>query len=342
MKKLFGSELIFGENLTNDIIELLSADGVFAVTDENVARLYPDLFKGAKYLALPPGEHTKTLAAVESIAQFLIKHGADRKSLVVAIGGGVTGDIAGFAASIYMRGIKWINVPTTLLAQCDSAIGGKTGVDFMEIKNAIGSFHMPEKVLISAHFLRTLDRRELLCGIGEIVKTAILDEKLFLDIAKFGGGLTALGYETIWEYACKCARYKAGVTARDFTESGERKRLNAGHTIGHALETLDGFKLSHGQYVLAGLNAELTFFKTEAEERFFATLMTITTVLCGDEIKRLKGYSAEAILAVCKLDKKNAGGEVCVIAVTRPGNAEERLLDEKQMLSEIYKWKSVP
>ena len=242
-------------------------DRIFVVCDRAVAHLVPRLGLDAAVLELEASEEKKSLRTVEEICSALLEGGADRKSFVLALGGGIISDMAGFAASIYMRGIRFAYVPTTLLAMTDAAIGGKTGVNFLSYKNILGSFTEPCFTWMAAASLEGLPRREVLSGAAEMLKSFIIDN---VD----GAYSTALEFFRIVSLPEKCdaataarllplaraaAGVKAGIVSRDFRESGERKLLNLGHSFAHAIEHLaqtgaDGnVGISHGEAVSMGI-----------------------------------------------------------------------------------------
>ena len=234
---------------------------VHVVTDRNVAAIYGDDIRrwlaGIPHdvLALPPGEEHKNFDTVREIYGFLARGDAGRDSLVVAFGGGVVGDLAGFAAATYLRGISCIQVPTTLLSQVDSSVGGKTGFNLPEGKNLVGAFHQPRAVFIDDAFLRTLDDRNLRAGMAEVVKCALAgDPELWNRLLAVGGGWKGISGEE-WRWVVRRAvAFKASVVERDERESSLRRILNLGHTIGHAMEKSCGYgRLLHGEAVAMGL-----------------------------------------------------------------------------------------
>ena len=207
----------------------------------------------AHLLTIPAGEQNKTLETVVSLWRGFLEAGLDRKSTVVALGGGVTGDLAGFAASAFMRGIAWVGVPTSLLAMADSSLGGKTGFDLPEGKNLVGAFHSPRLVLADPDVLQTLPEVEFRSGMAEVVKHGIIsDPALF--------ALCAAGYEAVKNDLTNLVRRAMAVKIRiieaDPFERGLRAALNFGHTVGHALELVSGFRLRHGEAVAIGMVAE--------------------------------------------------------------------------------------
>ena len=199
-------------------------------------------------IVFPAGERSKTLETYGELVRGFAALGLTRSDVAVALGGGVVGDLTGFAAATYMRGIDFVQVPTTLLAMVDSSIGGKTGVDIPEGKNLVGAFHMPAQVVRNAAFLKTLPEREMKNGFAELIKTAILfDPELFAALSP-RPSLDALA-----PLVERCARWKEKIVSEDFKEGGKRKLLNLGHTFGHAIESASGFRLSHGEAVAVGM-----------------------------------------------------------------------------------------
>ena len=257
-----GSSRTLGERLK----ELVDTAKVGIVTDRHVARHYlkptVDSLTQSGFesvpIVLPPGERTKTLASVARILDVLATHRFERRSLLVALGGGVIGDLAGFAASIYQRGISYVQVPTTLVAQVDSSVGGKTGVDHRLGKNLIGAFHQPKAVIIDPFMLHTLPRREWIAGLAEVIKYGIIaDEAFFVFLEGSMPDLLKLDAQAVMQAVARSCEIKAEVVASDERESDRRRILNYGHTIGHALESLGGYRrLIHGEAVGIGLVAE--------------------------------------------------------------------------------------
>jgi 3-dehydroquinate synthase len=245
---------------------LTTSPKIGVVTDRNVASRYlhgtlRSLSK-AGYdptpIILPPGERTKTLGTIAKILDALVKHKFERQSLLLALGGGVIGDVTGFAAAIYQRGIPFVQVPTTLVAQVDSSVGGKTGVDHRLGKNLIGAFYQPRAVFIDPLTLRTLPRREWIAGLAEVIKYGIIaDEEFFAFLEREIPSLLKLDEEPVIHAIKRSCEIKAQVVAADERESDRRRILNYGHTIGHALESLAGYRgLIHGEAVGIGLVQE--------------------------------------------------------------------------------------
>ncbi len=231
------------------------------VSDDNVAKLYADTVIAALAThdvalhTITPGEQSKHLGEVGRVIDQLVAHGARRDVTLVALGGGVVGDLTGFAAACYMRGVAFVQVPTTLLAQVDSSVGGKTGVNHPQGKNLIGAFHQPQAVLIDTTTLDTLSDRELAAGLAEVIKTALLaDGQFFSWLENNMAALTARDHTALAHAVRRCCEIKAAVVARDERERGERMLLNLGHTFGHAIESVTGYaSWLHGEAVATGL-----------------------------------------------------------------------------------------
>jgi 3-dehydroquinate synthase len=286
---------------------------------------------------LPPGERTKTLGTIAKILDALAKHKFERHSLLLALGGGVIGDVTGFAAAIYQRGIQFIQVPTTLVAQVDSSVGGKTGVDHRLGKNLIGAFYQPRAVLIDPLTLRTLPRREWIAGLAEVIKYGIIaDEEFFAFLEQEIPALLNLEEEPVIHVIKRSCEIKAQVVAADERESDRRRILNYGHTIGHALESLAGYRgLIHGEAVGIGL----------VQEADLACHMG----LCGREVvKRIRSLVQRAGLSdqvspttftslwsAMQHDKKVVGGRVMGVWPVRIGEVVIRPI-EQQVCAEWF------
>jgi len=284
----------------------------FCVTDETVAALYSERLGEVRALvSVPPGERHKTLASAECVWRELVAAGMTRADHVVALGGGVVGDLAGFCAATYQRGVPVVQVPTTLVAQVDSAYGGKTGVDLPEAKNYVGVYHQPAGVLVDPDTLTTLPAVELAAGWVEVLKTALIA----------GGDLwenVASGREVEEEMILACARTKLAVVAADERDTGRRQVLNLGHTVGHAIETATGYaRYRHGEAVGLGLLAALRLsgredLRTQVRELLLARGLPVT--LDG------AGVEAGQILNATARDKKRVGVRVPFVLVRAPGD----------------------
>jgi shikimate kinase/3-dehydroquinate synthase len=283
----------------------------FVITDDAVGPLYaarlPDV---AAELRLPPGEQHKTLASVERLLRGLAEAGMDHDDHVVALGGGVVGDVAGFCAAVYQRGVRVVQVPTTLVAQVDSAYGGKTGVDLPEGKNYAGAYHQPSAVLVDPSAMATLPQEELASGWAEVIKTALIAGGPLWERVRGGAPLDR-------DLVLACARTKLAVVASDERDSGRRQTLNLGHTVGHAIETATGYRrYRHGEAVGLGMLAALTLSEQPELRAELATLLSARglPVVLDDAV------DAEAVLAAVQRDKKRRGGRVGFVLVEAPGD----------------------
>lgn len=234
------------------------------VTDTNVERLYADEVRGilsdsgydAAVYAFAAGEENKNMNSILGICGACIEHKMDRKSMIIALGGGVTGDMAGFAAAIFMRGIDFIQIPTTLLSQSDSSVGGKTGIDFAESKNILGAFHQPKLVYMNVAALKTLPEEQFISGMGEIIKHGIIRDNNFFEYLKNNSEkIKSLDSETLIKMDKINCSIKADIVMQDERETGLRANLNFGHTIGHAVESAYNFRKTHGACVGIGMIA---------------------------------------------------------------------------------------
>lgn len=328
------SVIIIDGDLSTEIVGHLSGENLFIISDSNVAKLYEKVF--IAHYVIAAGEDSKTLETVENICVHMLEKGCNRDTVIVAIGGGVVGDIAGFAAAIFMRGINWINMPTSLLAQVDSSVGGKTGVDLHDYKNIIGAFHLPVEVVISMHWLKTLNEREWLCGVGEIFKTALLDKNIFEYICGNADKLLQRHQTVYSKLICDCIAFKEGIVKKDMYEGGLRKILNVGHTVGHAVEMLDGHRLSHGEYVILGMIIESYICKNHIEKKYYAKVSELLSkVKINLDIK----FSALEIAEAAKKDKKNCDGKISIMVSVASGQVKEFKLGGDEVVKGIDEWK---
>jgi shikimate kinase / 3-dehydroquinate synthase len=287
-----------------------SASRAFCVSDETVAGLYGErLGEMAETVSIPAGEQSKTLASAERVWHELVAAGMTRADHVVALGGGVVGDLAGFCAGTYQRGVPVVQVPTTLVAQVDSAYGGKTGVDLPEAKNYVGVYHQPAGVLVDPDTLSTLPAAELAAGWAEVLKTALIaGGRLWEDVS--GGG--EVNERTI----LACARTKLAVVAEDERDGGRRQVLNLGHTVGHAIETASGYaRFRHGEAVGLGLLAALSLSGLpELREQVRELLLSHGLPVA------LEGVPAAEVIDAIGRDKKRVGASVPFVLVRAPGD----------------------
>lgn len=301
---------------------------LLVVTDSNVEKLYADevnnLLRESGYdsavYAFTAGEENKGMDSILGICKACIEHEMDRKSMIVALGGGVVGDMAGFAAAIFMRGIDFVQIPTTLLSQSDSSVGGKTGIDFMESKNILGAFHQPKLVYINVGTLKTLPPEQFVSGMGEVIKHGIIRNGSFFDyVEENSEKIKTLDSETLIEMDKINCSIKADVVEQDEKEMGLRAILNFGHTIGHAVESAYDFKMTHGECVGIGMvGASYIAYKRgmiDAE-----TLKRIENILDMYGFKtRVKLPEKETVFSFMQKDKKKIAGKLKFVLPTKIG-----------------------
>jgi len=302
-------------------------------------------------LFLPNGERNKRLTSVESLAEQLSRAGADRDSLLIAFGGGVLGDITGFLAAIYMRGIRYVQIPTTFLAQVDSSIGGKTGVNLATGKNLIGSFHHPQAVLADTTLLTTLPPRELRAGLQESIKAGVIyDAKLFRFMEKFADTILDGDPQALTQVVAASVRVKADVVSKDEKESGLRMILNFGHTIGHAIEAATHYKqLLHGEAVAWGMIAALNVARNRKAIDPKQADRIESLILHYGPLPPFKA-SAEKLVALTSRDKKNRSGTrsfalptgIGTTKIVRDVTNDELLAATKSMLTLMRQRTVVP
>jgi 3-dehydroquinate synthase len=327
-----GYDVRVNNGALNDLGYMLKVGGhsgpIALVTDENVGAIYLDQalesLRAAGYhaqaMVIPPGESSKTVDTVSNLWGEFLGNGLERGSTVVAMGGGVVGDLAGFAAATYLRGVSWVSLPTSLLAMVDASLGGKTGADLPQGKNLVGAFHAPELVLTDPKTLDSLPEVELRSGMAEVIKAGIIgDPNLFEMCAQ---GWQAIGSH--WdEIIPRAMAVKIRVIEADPYEGGLREVLNLGHTIGHAVEVVSNYELRHGEAVAIGIVAEAKL----AEEIGIADPGLADQIggVCaqlGLPVEIPEGLSREAILAAMQVDKKRAAGRVRFSLPVRVGEVE--------------------
>ncbi len=311
------------------------------VSDSNVAALYAKEVKeildtcsrSTSLFVFPAGEEHKNLNTVRDLYEFLILNQFDRSDMLVALGGGVTGDLCGFAAATYLRGIPFIQIPTTLLSQVDSSIGGKTGVDFDAYKNMVGAFHMPSLVYTNLSVLKTLDEEQFSSGMGEIIKHGFIKNKAYTTWMKeHAEAIQARDLDACRDMILESNRIKRDVVERDPKEQGERALLNFGHTLGHAIEKLKEFSMLHGHCVAVGsiaaceisvLRGLITREEADDARKLFQAFGLPDTV---------SGLNADQIIAASKHDKKMEKGQIKFILLNGVGNAYvDRMVTEEEM-----------
>jgi 3-dehydroquinate synthase len=290
-------------------------------------------------LDLPGGENHKRLAPVEALAEQMVTHGADRSSVILAFGGGIVNDMAGFLAAIFMRGIPVIQIPTTLLAQVDAAVGGKTGVNLVVGKNLLGAFHQPLAVLIDPAALDTLPEREYRAGIYEVIKCGVIrDAALFRFLAEQHKAVLLRDPEAVVRMIVDSVRVKAEVVAADERESDLRRVLNFGHTFGHALEAETNYtRFLHGEAVAFGMKAAVHLAQRTGHLSAEDSVDILETVAEYGPIPSLGGISSENLLGRLTHDKKTVRGEVHFVLPVRIGEAAMVSGIEEQSIREAIR-----
>lgn len=308
----------------------ISGKKICIVTDNNVGALYADEVKNILestgnrvfVYTFPAGEEHKTLSTVEDVYEFLIQNKFDRTDMLAALGGGVVGDLTGFTAATYLRGISFIQIPTSLLAQVDSSIGGKTGVDFQAYKNMVGAFYMPKLIYMNTSTLNSLSKRLFNSGLGEIIKHGLIrDKDYYIWLSQHFSQIISHDDAALEQMIYQSCMIKKAVVEKDPTEQGERALLNFGHTLGHAIEKLMNFSLYHGECVALGMIAALNLSKKRG---------LITEYELNDAMRMFENYefpltvtgiSAQDVIAVSKSDKKMVSGKIKFILLDSIGAA---------------------
>ncbi|MFQ5604755.1 MAG: 3-dehydroquinate synthase [bacterium] len=316
--------IYIGEDILEKLGEMLRiyewGQDAFVLTDNTVHKLYGlKLLDGLKTVmhkvelaTVAPGEKSKSWSTAGKILTRMLESQFERQVMVVSLGGGVVGDLAGFVASIYKRGVQFVQVPTTLLAQVDASVGGKTGVNHPVGKNLIGTFYQPKLIWIDLALLKTLPRQELVCGLGEMIKYGVIyDAELFDLLENNVNSVLALDTELLRRLVKRCCKIKAEIVALDEKEHGVRMILNFGHTIGHALEAAGSYgQLSHGEAVLLGMLAEskiardLNLLSKQAFDRIQSLVAKF------DLEKKIKYLNKQTLWQAMRSDKKALQGSL--------------------------------
>ena len=307
-----------------------SAGKIFIVTTQDVWQFHCHHLAAAlagrshEILIFPGGEEHKRLSTVESLAEQMVQRGGERSSLVIAFGGGVVNDVAGFLAAVFMRGVPVLQIPTTLLAQVDAAIGGKTGVDLACGKNLVGAFHQPIAVLIDPEVLSTLPEREYRAGLFEVIKCGIIrSPELFALLAERRADVLARKPDVVERLIAECVRIKAEVVSADERESGIRVILNLGHTAGHALEAETGYsRFLHGEAIAFGMRvaAHLAQRTGNLSDEDAAQILNVLDLY--GPVPPLAGVTAEALATRALIDKKTLKGQVRWVLPVRIGDVK--------------------
>lgn len=326
-------EIRLGKDIIDRMVLLIAknhkAGRYVVITDDCVKRLYgkkflaalKDIGLNAALIDFPAGEASKNINTVMNIVGKLMEMGADRGTCLIALGGGVVGDVAGFVASIFMRSVPCIQVPTTLVAQVDSSIGGKTGVDLPYGKNLVGSFYQPAAVFISLNFLETLPEKEFNNGLAEIIKYGIIDdERMFRTLEENIDAIKARDPKLLLSVVENCCQIKKSVVEIDEREEGLRRILNFGHTLGHALEALSKYSITHGEGVAMGMVAaariseKMGYLKSTEPARIEALIRQ-----AGLPAAIPKALDREKVIAQIKMDKKKKDDIVHFVLLKKIG-----------------------
>jgi len=321
------SRILIGERLEN-LQRYIPVARPIVITDVNVGKLYPLDSMPAEVITIGTGEAIKTLDTVQEIYAQLLSIQADRSSFIVGVGGGIVCDIAGFVASTFLRGVRFGFAATTLLGQVDASVGGKNGVNFQGYKNMVGLFHQPEFVICDPELLKTLPRKEIACGLAEIVKNAaIADSDLFAYLEQNYSDILALNSRAIEKLVLASVTIKSSIVGRDETEKGERRKLNFGHTFGHAIEKVTGIShgeaISRGMAVAAALSVKKGLLTADADKR-------LRTLLNHLDLPTQFGSEHQAVINAIAKDKKREGSWIHFVLLNGIGSAivDKITLDE--------------
>jgi 3-dehydroquinate synthase len=332
--RIGNSSIHVGERLKN-LGSYLPDVRTVIITDENIKKYYGKEFPDLPVITLGTGEEIKTLSSVEFILKELIRYSCDRSSFIIGIGGGIVSDIAGFAASVFLRGIKFGFVSTSLLSQVDASVGGKNGVNLDAYKNMVGVFNQPQFVICDIDLLQTLPGPEISNGFAEIVKHALISDKaLFEFIENNRQKALTLDYQTIYRLVADCVKIKSGIVQQDEKEAGERRKLNFGHTIGHAIEKIE--RAGHGRAVSMGMVAAARFSRERG-------------MLSGQEVSRIMGllqdlklptgldYHPDAVINAAGKDKKKEGKDLFYVFLEEIGKARVEKIGFQELNEFILK-----
>ncbi|SHE36224.1 3-dehydroquinate synthase [Tissierella praeacuta DSM 18095] len=329
------------DNIWKELNQYIINDDFIFVTDRNVYNLYKDeideVLNGRENIyIIPSGEINKNLEELSSIYKILIKKNIDRNGKIFCLGGGVVGDLAGFAAATYKRGIEYIQIPTTLLSQVDSSIGGKTGIDFEGHKNIIGSFHFPLTTLIDTSFIHTLPEKEITCGLGEIIKYGLIEDyNFFKNIEKNIKKIYNRDMRILPTIIEKSVDIKFTIVDKDKLDLGLRQKLNLGHTIGHSIESFFKYeKYNHGEAVILGMMYEsnIAYQKKLIDKEYYNEIIGVLNTLVEQPI--FNSFEIKILIEYMKNDKKNRDGKISFILPTGRGtvdlfyDVEEKLIEE--------------
>lgn len=340
-------DIFIGNNVLNEVksyLVKLNVNTVYTIIDENVYRLHNkrimELIKdfGNIFYLLPSYENIKSLEYVQKVYDDLIENKVDRETVILTIGGGVIGDFSGFIASTFKRGLKYIQIPTTLLAQVDSSIGGKVGINYGGYKNIIGSFYFPEATFIDLNFLKTLERRQITCGLGEILKYGLIsDYTLFRFVRNNIDRIYNIDNEILLPIIEKSVSIKENVVKKDTKDKGLRRILNFGHTVGHAIESYFEFsRYNHGEAVMLGIMYESNMAKNMGliSEEYFREIYGVLKNIVKPI--KFKDNEVDQLLKIMENDKKNDKGNIVFILPVGRGEVDIfHRLDRKLIINSL-------
>lgn len=315
---------------------LISDDRVMALYGGAAALSLQKAGYEVRCFAFPAGEASKTPQTLLAVLDFLAENSFDRGDVVVALGGGVTGDLAGFAAAVYMRGMPFVQMPTTLLAMVDSSVGGKTGVNLEKGKNLAGAFKQPKLVLCDTNVLKTLESAQFSCGMAEVIKYAMIcDEAVFEELCHTKGAL-ALSEKRLTELIALCVGIKGRIVAADEFEHGERKLLNFGHTLGHAIEKSSEYAVNHGQAVAIGM-AMITAAAEKTGICAPGTQAKLIKALSNFDLPSRTDFDAETLFQAVLSDKKRGGDSITLILPKKAGACfcQQQTLEQARRLIKL-------
>ena len=338
------------DRIEEELAELPQVSRYIIITDDNTKKLFGDkILKSlpkAELLSFKPGENSKSRETKAQIEDQMLDLECKRDTMILALGGGVVGDLAGFVAATFMRGIPYVQIPTTLLAMVDSPVGGKTAVDTRHGKNLIGAFWPPSKVLIDVAFLKTLPDKHLIGGLIEAVKMFMTSDAESLKFARENlDKILARDPAILKETISRAVQNKANVVARDERESNERAVLNFGHTVGHAMELLSDYKLTHGHAVALGIlvEAKLAHISNHLSEEDFQTIVEIIKSLNFDP-KEIEGFAEGELIDAMEMDKKSRGHIIKYVILNGIGSVLQKdgqfahVLDTSLLNQALHGW----
>jgi 3-dehydroquinate synthase len=316
--------------------QLVSGEGVIIVTDKNVFDIYGSQFPGFPVLKIKPGEESKSLKVIERLSCQLLKTGIDRSGFILAVGGGVVCDIAGFLASVFMRGIRCGYISTTLLSQVDASTGGKNGVNLGKVKNVIGSFRQPEFVVCDTSMLKTLPAKEYFSGLTELIKTGLIGDASIIDMLEDNyNEVVSRDNVILSDLVARAVRFKASVVSKDERESGLRRILNFGHTYGHAIELQESVK--HGYAVAAGIRLATLFSSAKGYINDNESSKVINLL---DKYNLLKDYRipVNTMKRLVTHDKKKSGSDIYFVFLESVGKGVIKKIPVPEVIEFYTSW----